>query len=116
MQRLIEQPSGTGELLVDRMPVARVHYALSVYRQFPEDGSAGGLTHLEVEGRIRALDDLDVAALGPVDVDFVLRLEDGRLLDFAFTTGDGAIHSTGRSLSGPSCTAASRPHRLAPRS
>jgi hypothetical protein len=54
--------------------------------------------YLEVEGRIRPLDDLDVTSLHGLDVDFVLVLQDGRRLDLVFTGTEGTIHSTGRGL------------------
>lgn len=36
MQRLIEQPTGDGEILQGRARLGRVHYHLSVYRRFSQ--------------------------------------------------------------------------------
>jgi hypothetical protein len=99
MQRLIEQPSGTGDLLVAGTQIASVHYTLSVYRHYADNGDESGPAYLEGEGHIRALEDFDVSGLARLGLEFGLRLDDGRLLDLAFSDAEGTIHSTGRGLS-----------------
>lgn len=100
MQRLIEQPVGEGEVVEENGPVGRVHYHLAVYQHFSqEDEPVPG--HLEVEGRIRAHDDLDLAGLHQLGLELTLCLADGRALDFRIVHDDGTIHSTGRGLFTP---------------
>ena len=102
MQRLIEQPSGDGRLLEENAPVARVHYHLAVYQHFADTAGEAVPTHIEVEGQLTGLDDLDVGRLHGLNFDWTLQLADGRELDFDFVNAGGGIHSTGRGLHRPS--------------
>jgi hypothetical protein len=101
VQRLIEQPAGEGEVLDgDGARVGRVHYHLSVYQHFSDVESEPVPASLEVEGRIVARDDFDLAKLiGRAEL--VLALGDGRMLDFLIVDAAGAIRSTGRVLYRP---------------
>jgi hypothetical protein len=98
MQRLIEQPSGDGRLFEEAAPVGRVHYHLAVYQHFADHGDDPVPAHIEVEGRLTALDDFDVGRLHGLNFEWTLQLADGRALDIDFVDASGAIHSTGRGL------------------
>jgi hypothetical protein len=101
MQRLVEQPVDDGDVLngVDRL--GRVHYHLAVYQHFASAEGEAVPAHVEVEGRITALDDLDVQHLHQRATELTLQLSDGRLLDFTIASKQGAIRSTGRGLYNP---------------
>jgi hypothetical protein len=98
MQRLIEQPTGDGEVREDARVLGRVHYHLSVYQHFSPVEGQPVPGSVEVEGRLTALDALDFADLQGRRVELTLYLNDGRALEFLVSDADGAIHSTGRSL------------------
>jgi hypothetical protein len=100
MQRLIEQPIGEGEVVEENGPVGRVHYHLAVYQHFSDEEEPVP-ANLEVEGRISAHDDLDIAGLHRLGLELTLRLADGRALDFRVVHDDGTIHSTARGLFTP---------------
>ena len=98
MQRLVEQPADEGVVFKGETRVGRVHYHLSVYQHFAEGAVAAGPGVLEVEGRIAAVDPVDVSAFPPHEAEYTLHLADGRLLDFTIADTDGRIRSTGRGL------------------
>lgn len=98
MQRLVEQPVGDGDVLHRSAPLGRAHYHLAVYQHFSDHEDESVPIHLEVEGRVTALDDLKISELRRMRVELTLRLADGRLLDFLIQHEDGTIHSTGRGL------------------
>lgn len=100
MQRLIEQPTGDGEILQGRARLGRVHYHLSVYRRFSQVEDEPVPASLDVEGRITASDAPDLMAVCQQRPELTLRLSDGRLLDFLIVDGAGRIRSTGRGLYG----------------
>jgi hypothetical protein len=105
MQRLIEQPVGDGDVFEEGGRIGRVHYHLAVYQHFSDEGEPVP-ANLEVEGRISAPDDLDIAGLHRLGLEFTLRLADGRALDFRIVHEDGTIHSTARGLYKPDGTVA----------
>jgi hypothetical protein len=98
MQRLIEQPTGDGEVLEGSRRLGRVHYHLSIYQQFSEVESEPVPASLEVEGRLTTLDLFDLKELLQRRAELTLRLSDGRALEFVIADATGAIRSTGRSL------------------
>jgi hypothetical protein len=102
MQRLIEQPVGDGEVLGESGRVGRFHYHLAVYQHFSDKDGELLPAHVEVEGRVTALDALDdptiVGGLHRLGLELTLRLADGRALDFRIVDAQGTIHSTGRGL------------------
>ena len=100
MQRLIEQPVGEGDVLEENGPVGRVHYHLAIYRHFSDEGEPVP-PNLEVEGRITAHDDLDIAGLHRLGIELTLRLADGRTLNFRVIDDTGTIHSTALGLYTP---------------
>jgi len=78
--------------------LGRVHYHLSIYRHYSDVETESVPAHLEVEGRITPLDNVDVAELHQRQAELTLRLADGRILDFRVADGEGAVRSTGRGL------------------
>lgn len=94
MQRLVEQPTGNGEMFAGLVRIGRVHYHLSVYQHFSDAEEESVPANLEVEGRITPLDGLDLIELHRRGSELTLRLADGRALDFSITGGDGQIRST----------------------
>lgn len=98
MQRLVEQPASDGDVFEGPAHLGRVHYHLAVYQHFSEAEDEPVPANLEIEGRITALDALDVVELHRRKSELTLHLADGRLLDFLIANDDGTIHSTGRGL------------------
>jgi len=77
-----------------------VHYHLSVYQQFSEAEEVAVPGYVDVEGRITPLEHLNLTELHQQRAELMLRLTDGRVLDFSVVNGEGTIHSTGRGLHG----------------
>ena len=100
MQRLVEQPSGDGEIFDGQTLVGTAHYHLSVYQHFSGSGYEDVPANLEVEGRLRP-HGVDVAEFHRRGVELTLRLSDGRALDFSFIDDEGRLRSTGRQLYQP---------------
>lgn len=98
MQRLIEQPTGDGDIVQGRARLGRVHYHLAVYQHFSSVEDVPVPVSLDVEGHITASDALDLMAVQQRRSELTLRLSDGRLLDFSIVNGAGTIRSTGRGL------------------
>ena len=98
MQRLIEQPRDDGEIFEGGVCLGRVHYHLAVYQHFSDAEGESVPAHLEVEGRIAPLDEMNLTTLHQRAADLTLRLADGRTLDCALTDHEGRIRSTGRDL------------------
>jgi hypothetical protein len=98
MQRLVEQPTGNGELFEGAARLGRVHYHLSVYQHFSEIEHDSVPPNLEVEGRLVPLEALDLAELFRRGRELNLHLADGRALDFSLTDDEGRLLSTGRGL------------------
>src|SRR5437667_1798861 len=102
MQRLVEPPVDDGEVFEGSSRRGRVRYHLSVYQHFSEDAEGESMpAHVDVEGRITALDPFDVTHLHQRAVELTLRLADGRHLDFQIANEGGTIRSTGRGLYTP---------------
>lgn len=100
MQRLVEQPSGEGEIFDGPTRLGTAHYHLSVYQHFSDAENEDVPANLEVEGRLRP-HGVDVAECHRRGSELTLRLSDGRALDFSFIDGDGRLRSTGRQLYQP---------------
>jgi hypothetical protein len=98
MQRLVEQPTDSGELFHGTERLGRAHYHLSVYQHFSDAEGELVPANLEVEGRIVPVDDLDLLWFHQQGTELTLRLADGRALDLSLLDGDGRIRSTGRGL------------------
>jgi hypothetical protein len=100
MQRLVEQPSGDGEIFDGTVSLGNAHYHLSVYQHFSDAANEMVPANLEVEGRLRPRA-LDIAEWHRRGAELTLRLSDGRALDFSFIDNDGRLRSTGRQLYQP---------------
>ena len=100
MQRLVEQPTGVGEIFDGSVCLGTAHYHLSVYQHFSDAENESVPANVEVEGRLRP-QGLDIADLHRRGLELTLRLSDGRALDFSFIDGDGGLRSTGRQLYQP---------------
>lgn len=98
MNRLIEQPSDEGEVLQGKTRLGRVHYHLSIYQHFPEEPDGAGSAHLEAEGKLKPIDQLDLKTFTERHTELTLCLADGRLLEFTVADAGGTIRSTGRGL------------------
>ena len=100
MQRLVEQPTGDGEIFAGSMSLGNAHYHLSVYQHFSGSEDVDVPANVEVEGHLRPRG-VDIAELHRRGSELTLRLSDGRALDFSFIDGDGRLRSTGRQLYQP---------------
>jgi hypothetical protein len=100
MQRLVEQPSGDGEIFQGSMSLGSAHYHLSVYQHFSRADDESVPASVEVEGHVRT-HGVNVAELHQRRSELTLRLSDGRALDFWLIDTAGRLHSTGRQLYHP---------------
>lgn len=100
MQRLVEQPSGDGEIFAGSLSLGSAHYHLSVYQHFSASEDESVPANVEVEGHLRP-HGVDVAELHRRGSELTLRLSDGRALDFSFIDSAGRLRSTGRQLYQP---------------
>jgi hypothetical protein len=98
MQRLIEQPAAEGRVFEGDAYRGSVHYHLAIYQHFPDGDGEPVPPNLEVEGRVTALDHLDVVGSHRRGAELTLHLADGRFLDFRIVDEDGRIRSTARGL------------------
>ena len=98
MQRIVEQSAGDGDVFSGTVPVGRVHYHLAVYQHFPDDEGESVPANVEVEGRVTAIEGLDVEECHRSGVELTLHLVDGRRLDLLIMNDEGGIRSTGRGL------------------
>ena len=99
MMKLVEDRSGTGELIRDGSVLRRVCYSLHLYQGFVEHSGLPipGLHRLE--GRIDLVD----APADWIDTPLALRLEDGRVLSVTLVAADGRILNEGHGPSRCSC-------------
>ena len=91
MMRLIDQPTGTGDLYEHGQCRGPVHYRLNVYQQYDEGGdeAIGGVQH--IEGRITPAGTLDLADLRRRGAELRLHMSDGRALHFQLCDDAGHI-------------------------
>lgn len=100
MQRLVEQPSGDGEIFQGSLSLGSAHYHLSVYQHFSGADDESVPANVEVEGQLRP-HDVNVVELHQRRSELTLRLSDGRALEFSLIDNAGRLHSTGRQLYQP---------------
>jgi hypothetical protein len=100
MERLVEQPVDEGAVFEGAVRLGQVHYHLAVYQHFSDGEDESGRQTFVVEGRITAMDALDIPQLHQRASELTLHLADGRLLDFLIANEEGTIRSTGRGLYG----------------
>ncbi len=91
MMRLIDQPTGIGELYEDGRRLGTVHYNLNVYQQYDEgaDRAVAGVQH--IEGRVTAADKVDLLELSGRSAQLLLKLSDGRTVNFQIRDDLGNI-------------------------
>ena len=80
MQRLVEQPTGDGEIFEGSMSLGSAHYHLSVYQHFSSSENEDVPANLEVEGHIRP-GGVDVAELHRRGSELTLRMSDAEHRD-----------------------------------
>jgi hypothetical protein len=100
MQRLVEQPTGDGEIFDGSNCLGSAHYHLSVYQHFSGFEGEAVPANVEVEGRLRP-QGVDIAELHRRGLELTLHLSDGRALDFSLIDEEGRLRSTGRQLYQP---------------
>ena len=96
MMRLIEQPTGTGDLYEHGQLRGAVHYSLNVYQQYDEgqDQAVPGVQH--IEGRLTPAGPIDLFELWSRGAELILRMPDGRALNFELRDDHGNIILNGR--------------------
>ena len=91
MMRLIDQPTGTGDVYENGQFRGPVHYSLNVYQQYDErqDQVVAGAQH--IEGRLTAARTTDFFDLWSRGAELVLKMSDGRTLTFQLRDDRGTI-------------------------
>jgi hypothetical protein len=99
MMKLIDECSGTGELMRDGVILREVRYKISLQQGFVEHSGLPipGLHRLD--GRI----DCEDAPADWIGIPLGLKLEDGRVLAVTLAGADGRIFSEGHGPSRCSC-------------
>ena len=100
MVRLVEETSGTGELLLKSLVLGQVRYQIKVFQGMFANGMPNPIERT-VEGSIEfgresATSDLIGASL-------TLQLEDGRRIGVTIADESGAIHQRAACTTGCSC-------------
>src|SRR5215471_8021427 len=99
MVKLVEETSGTGELLLKSLVLRRVRYQIKVFQGMYGNGLPNPLQRT-VEGSI------DMGADGAADLigtSLTLRLEDGRRIGVTIADDEGTIHQRPACTTGCSC-------------
>jgi len=99
MVKLIEECSGTGELLLKSLVLRQVRYELRVFQGMFEGNGLPIPMQRTVEGRIDLDNPQESSDL--IGADLTLRLADGRRIGVMIADGTGAIQQ--RSHGGGSC-------------
>ena len=95
MVKLVEETSGTGELLLKRLVLRQVRYDIKVFQGHFANGMPNP-TQRTVEGSLDFGDDGGAADL--VGASLTLQLEDGRRIGIMISDASGAV------LTRPACT------------
>ena len=95
MMRLIDQPTGTGDLYENGQFRGAVHYRLNVYQQYDEgrDEAVVGVQH--IEGRITPAGTIELCDLRSRGGELLLKMSDGRALHFQLRDDDSKIRLKG---------------------
>jgi hypothetical protein len=99
MMKLVEERSGTGELIQDGVPLRKVRYSINLYQGFVEHSGLPIPGLHRFDGRI----DCGDAPAGWIGIPLGLKLEDGRVLAVTLAGTDGRIFSEGHGPSRCSC-------------
>src|SRR5256712_5316940 len=99
MMRLIEQPPGTGDLYETGQLRGAVHYSLNVYQQYEgQEQAVTGVQH--IEGRLTPAGPIDLFELWSRGAELILRMSDGRALNFQLRDDHGNIILNGSLVHG----------------
>ena len=91
MMRLIGQPSGTGDVYENGQLLGTVHYSLNVYQQYDEGRDQAGTGVQHIEGRITPAGTINMLDLWSRGADLILKMSDGRALNFQLRDDRGNI-------------------------
>jgi hypothetical protein len=97
--KLVEESSGTGELLHNGIVLGQVRYSITRYQGMLL-GSGMPIPGLH---RLEGSTDYDVADVSLIGRPLTLRLEDGRALGVTLAARDGRLLSEGHGPGGCSC-------------
>jgi hypothetical protein len=100
MVKLVEETSGTGELLLKSLVLRRVRYQIKVFQGMYGNGMPNPLQRT-VEGSIEV--GAEEGAGDLVGVNLTLRLEDGRRIGVTIADDAGTIHQRPACTTGCSC-------------
>lgn len=100
MVKLVEETSGTGELLLKSLVLRQVHYRIRVFQGMFGNGMPNP-THRTVEGSIDLGGDTGAADL--VGASLTLKLEDGRRIGVTIADDAGTIQQRPACTTGCSC-------------
>ena len=91
MMRLIEQPTGTGDLYEYGQLRGAVHYSLNVYQQYDEGQEQAVTSVQHIEGRLTPAGPINLFELWNRGAELILRMSDGRALNFQLRDDHGNI-------------------------
>src|SRR5919201_6907884 len=94
-QRLIDQPSGYGEVYEGEEPRGAVRYSLSVYQSYGSEREQTTPGIVEIIGRLDPTGSMNLAELFERRADLTLLLTDGRRLDVQLRDARGNVVAIG---------------------
>jgi hypothetical protein len=100
MVKLVEETSGTGELLLKSLVLRQVRYRIKVFQGMFGNGLPNP-TQRTVEGSVDFVDDAGAADL--VGASLTLKLEDGRRIGVTIADDAGTIQQRPACTTGCSC-------------
>ena len=100
MVKLVEETSGTGELLLKSLLLRRVRYQIKVFQGMYANGMPNPMQRT-VEGSIEVGTEEGAGDL--VGTNLTLRLEDGRRIGVTIADDSGTIHQRPACTTGCSC-------------
>jgi hypothetical protein len=100
MMKLVEETSGTGELLLKSLVLRRVRYQIKVFQGMYGNGMPNPMQRT-VEGSIEV--GAEEGAGDLVGANLTLRLEDGRRIGVTIADDSGTIHQRPACTTGCSC-------------
>jgi hypothetical protein len=100
MMKLVEETSGTGELLLKSLVLRRVRYQIKVFQGMYGNGMPNPMQRT-VEGSIEV--GAEEGAGDLVGANLTLRLEDGRGIGVTIADDSGTIHQRPACTTGCSC-------------
>ena len=101
MVKLVEESSGTGDLLLKSLVLRQVRYQIKIFQGFFDGNGLPIPSQRTVEGSIEFGEPNGTADL--VGANLTLRLEDGRKIGVIIADQSGAIHQRPACTTGCSC-------------